>query len=342
MVGALSATFFSVLIGGCAVSPAVPESQLKKIESVASSHSAHAYIIDTKPGTGRPVTFYLVRNESTWDVSFSGNSVADERVEKFLYWPSERRVNFDFSKGGLKSISDTVLCNDKSSQTRVSASDYSPCNSNFRVQESLLVPRLLAGVFTAGLSELNPRVRSSEAFKMDVDLLQNVLVSQQIDIKTKPLEYRNNYESISSKAGLVEFMRRYAGYDPDGLVVSARERLAVIEENENILAKAKKAAGSRESYIERSTPKRAEKYCKEYASSKELFGLCREMLMTRVTELARKRADKIYRSNICKNVASQLSGVISKGLCAQYVESGSCVSASVSNNRICAILKLGS
>ncbi|MDP3626133.1 MAG: hypothetical protein U1C47_18055 [Hydrogenophaga sp.] len=306
----------------------------------SSSPATTKYVVGAHPGKGDMRRFYLVKSESGWNLSFAEQDLGDPGVERFLFWPAEGKVIFDFAKDRQKQVVDTIFCKGKTSQTRRSATDYSPCNSNFKVEESIILARMFVGVLTLGMSEIPPDGQRTETFKLDVQTLKSVLAQQGLDQQVSRLDYKEQYETLSSRASLNAFIDRYANNDPDSLVSQARIRLSAIDANAAAMKKAKAAVGPREKFVVQFTPGRPEKYCGAFSKDKEALSLCKAAVSYQVQELARARGAVEYRSKVCKQVSVdlQLKGV--GGTCGSYAKTGQCAAKAPHEKRICDVLRM--
>lgn len=331
----------TMLLAGCAAQSVNREAShpAEPLTSDAtSSPPSSAYEVDTRPGAGVPVPVYLVRTGANWSINLTGADLADGNVERLLYWPSERLVNIDFSAYKLKRADQLIVCRRAKDQIRESASGYTPCNTNFKKRSNPVAARVFAGIFSAGLTELDALAKGTETFKLDIEALGTILNEQQLDSKVAYLSYRNRFVSSQDKNALLSFIRDHAGDDPDRLVPLAREKVAAMEADEAELAKARSAVGDPKSYVKRYTPARPEKYCAAFAKDKESLQICRNLLPGNVHALASTRASTAYRMDICKRIDAQLGGPKSTALCGRYAASGQCTADAGHEKRICDII----
>lgn len=298
------------------------------------------YVVGIHPGKGEVRRFYLVRSQDGWNLSFEEQDLGDQAVERLLFWPREKMVMFDFARSGMKQVSDTLFCKGKNSQIRKSAADYSPCNSNFKVEESIVFARVFAGVFTLGMSEIPPDGQKVETFKLDIKRLKSVLVQHGLDKQVSRLAYRDQFEKLSGRSSLSAFIDRYSNDDPDGLVGQARRRLAQIDANSAAMKKAKDAVGSKESFVRRFTPARPEKYCNEFSKDKEAYSLCKTSVNQQVKELAQARGGVEYRAKLCKQVSADLQAKATAQACGNYAQTGQCVAGTPQEKRVCDVLRM--
>jgi hypothetical protein len=322
---------------GCASAPpgGAPLHQESKITATSATPT---YSISTHPGIGKPRRFFLTKYGASWSLSFSPMDIANKDVERFLYWPSERLVTFDFSKGQPNRVDGVIFCHGKNSQTRTGPTDYTPCNSNFKVAESIIAIRVFSGILSAGMSELNARTNGTETFKLDKTALLTALLEQKIDKKASQFDYQEGFASLNSKRSIEAFISKYSEDDPDGLALKARKRLKEIEANELTLTAARNAVGNMDMYIKKYTPTHPEKYCKSFSRNQESMSICRSMVVSQVSAMARARAEQAYRGDVCKKIASSVGEINVGDLCTKYLKTGHCQSHSPRGKQVCDVL----
>jgi cell division protein FtsB len=328
----------SALVVGCTSTPANTVIEPQTNISTSATETSHFYVVAKRPKNGEPHRFYLVKNGSSWILKFSPEDVSNPNTERFLYWPSDRLVTLDFEGKWIGDLEKKFECHSKD-QARGSAAGYSICSTSFKKKENDVPSRIYSAIFSVGVSEMEKLAKGTETFRFDIQALQNTLVDQNLEQKYSHFEYHEIYDSTDSRDSLTAFIKRYSDSDQDGLVTRARERLQLIEADEIFLKKIRSELGGINAYIKRYTPARPEKYCASLSKDKEAIGLCRSMVVEKVSELAKRQADRAYRLDVCKKVAISFKQNSAPDFCSRFVASGQCMPKNQIEERVCRLIR---
>lgn len=325
----------SALLTACVAPPKNTMSD-QTLRLVDSENKKPRYILSNEKYVGDPNILYLFKEGEDWKLTLNKIDLSNKDTERLTYWPSAGLVNFDFDSAAPKSLDSMFLCDEKSRQ-RNQRSGYTPCNSNFIVKDGISLGRVLAGVASAGVTEVSLIVHGIAPFKIDKDALIKALTEQPLALKINEFNYRNQYKQLSGRKSLVSFIQDNASTPDQSLVVEARRRLAELDEDARVLSMAKSALGSKSSYEKKFTPRDPKKYCASFERDQEAFSYCRSNVGKVVQGLANRRAHDNYYADLCLEVVKISRLPLAKEVCTRPFKTDTCEGSS-SESKLCRIL----
>jgi len=289
---------------------------------------------DKKRAQGQP--FYLVRAGDQWRISFDAEEFRRSGGERLSYWPDAKMVALNFDRPEQQG-NDNMLCDDDRRDRRKQG--YTICTSAFRVKDtsgSATAGRIIAGLATAGLTEVVALQNGTRFERIDMAQVLAVLERQDLDRQFWLKAYHER-AAARNASGLNDFVRRYAADDPEQLVARARAQLAQLAQNAKVLEQAERAAPAPAQYRQRFTPARPQKYCDSLKPNADDVRACQSEASFIVAALAERRASVARRVDVCLGVARAVGVSLQVADC-QAWGAGSCRAAGPQGQQVCDIL----
>lgn len=335
----LTAAIAAWALAGCATTqgPAAPPAAVNA--QVAPAKVAGGYGLagpaELRRGNGR--LFYLLPNADGWRLGFDRDEFERLGGERLQYWPEEKKLGFAFEHAGSKDRSEGRC--DQGSRDR-KKHGYTLCTSSFAVKNTsgvLVAARVIAGLSSAGLSEVDLSQKGSAFMRLDAQAMLEAVARLDVDRQFRLRDYRQG-ASVRTVTGLGDFIRRYENDDPERLVAGARQALDQLRADAKILEDAERATPSLAQYKQGFMPANPKKYCNGLKSNAADFALCQSEAPAIVGALADQRATVARRLGVCQKLSQRLPGSGRTALCKDYSASSNCRATTGPEQRVCDIL----
>ncbi|MGI4718350.1 MAG: hypothetical protein ACRYGO_03090 [Janthinobacterium lividum] len=340
--GYLGTAIAAWLLAGCATTqgPAAPPAAAHaRVAQGGPATAAGGYGLagpaELQRGNGR--VFYLLPEAGGWRLGFDRAEFDRLGGERLQYWPEGKKLAFAFEQAGSKERSEGRC--DQGSRDR-KKHGYTLCTSSFAVDNNsgvLVAARVIAGLSTAGLSEVDLAQKGSAFLRADAQAMLEAVARLDVDRQFWLRDYRLA-ASVRNATGLSDFIRRYERDDPDRLVAGARQALDLLRADAKLLEDAERATPGLAQYKRDFMPANPRKYCTGLKANAADFALCQSEAPAIVGALAEQRATVARRLGVCQKLSQRLPGSGRAALCKDYSATSTCRAAAGPEQRVCDIL----
>lgn len=337
------AALAALSLTGCATVDKGPVGKAAKAQGPAAAvPGAGAFRLVNSVEIGRvdqASVFYLIRTGEQWKFTYDAEAFRRSGGERLAYWPDGNKVAFVFDRVDPKrpSPADAPMCGDEDRDR--GKRGYSLCSSAFshkHTDGSTVFARALVGVMTAGTSELTFANKGAQFQRINQEELQAALAPLGIERQFWLKEYRQCARATTVSA-LNDFVRRYERDDPDQLLPNARNTLATLAQNADILTAAERATPNLPQYRSRFMPADPQRYCAPLKSNPEDFRYCQTEAVSIVGKLADERAAAARRADVCQAVSQAVPGGAQAAVCQTY-STGYCRATTEPGQHVCDIV----